>query len=55
VDYWNMNIKDAITTLSAQQIINNCYLGINDRPAVGKVPESGGANCETAAVTNPEA
>jgi iron complex outermembrane receptor protein len=38
IDFWNMNIKDAITTLSAQQIINNCYLGIKDEcAAIGYV------------------
>lgn len=27
VDFWNLNISEAIGTLTAQQIINNCYLG----------------------------
>jgi outer membrane receptor protein involved in Fe transport len=41
IDFWNMNIKDAITTLSAQQIINNCYVGIKDEcAAIGYVPGS---------------
>jgi iron complex outermembrane recepter protein len=41
IDFWNMNIKEAITTLTAQQIINNCYAGVKDEcTAIGYVPGS---------------
>ena len=45
VDYWNIRIKDAIGTLSGQDIINSCYQGNQvycqavDRSTQGGVPQ----------------